>query len=130
MKKRILLLTIMSLLYYGCEKKDIAPTPNELLQGKWKPILIGNGSHLKFADSTYITEYYNDSLFREYDSTNNQYNGKYIINDSFLIRYEFYLEDTFVIYQKYEFYDNNNKLKLEHQNLLTIFMTSVFERVE
>jgi hypothetical protein len=131
MKKLILLLTIPTFLFYSCEKENPTPSPNELIQGKWKIILMGSTGDLRPYDAPWIYEYYNDSLLREYDTVINAYtsHAKYTIDQEFLIRYYNYPEDTLIFTYKYEFYDKNSKLKLVHHDFITTYSTTVYERL-
>lgn len=92
---------------------------------------MGNGDNLFPYETQYIYEYYNDSLLREYDTIAEQFTfyAKYKIDEKLLTKYYFYTEDTFTIKLKYEFLDNNNKLKLKETSPTT-FNTQIFERIE
>ncbi len=83
-------------------------------------------------ETQWIYEYYNDSLLREYDTLTNTYtfHAKYTIDKEFLIHYFNYPEDTLIFKYSYEFYDNYQKLEIIHQNLISTYSTSVYERVQ
>lgn len=129
MRQRFLYIILIFLLI-SCEKEETI-SPNDLLQGKWKVILIGNGDNLIPYEMPVIFEYYNDSLYREFDTIMNQFTfyGTYYIDQNLLIHYNIYTDDTLIFKYKYEFFDENRKLKTTHQNLISTFNTNVFERI-
>ena len=130
MRQRILYVILVFLLI-SCEKEETI-SPNDLLQGKWKIILIGNGDNLIPYEMPVIFEYYNDSLYREFDTIMNQFTfyGRYYIDQNLLIHYYIYPDDTLIFKYKYEFFDKNRKFKTIHQNLISTFNTDVFERIQ
>ena len=130
MRQRIFYIILIFLLI-SCEKEETI-SPNDLLQGKWKIILLGNGDNLMSYETQWIYEYYNDSLIREYDTVSNEYTSyaKYSIDQELLIHYYIYPEDTIIIKYKYDFFENNQKLKRVHQNLISNFGTEIYERIQ
>lgn len=120
------------MLLVSCEKEATEPNPADLIQGKWRIIFLGDGDNLIHYETQCIYEYYNDSLMREYDTILGQYTfyAKYKIDNLLLTEYYLYPEDTFIIEHKYEFYENNTKLKLVYHNIISNFSTTVYERVE
>lgn len=139
--KILLKVTILFLFFLSCEKEDTKPNPADLIQGKWKIILMGNGDDLRPYETQYVIEYYNDSLLREYDTILRQYNnlGQYTIgnnyfgqytDDKILTHYYFYISDTLSNSYKFDFFDNNNKLKLINYDIIATFSTQVYERTE
>lgn len=139
--KILLKITMLLLLIISCEKENTEPNPNDLIQGKWKIILMGNGDNLLPYETQYIIEYYNDSLLREYDTVTRLYNylGQYTIgnnyfgqytNDKILTHYYFYISDTVSNSYKFQFFDKNKKLKLVNYDIIATFSTQVYERTE
>ncbi|GEM_PF-1538009 len=139
--KILLKVIILFLFFLSCEKEDTKPNPADLIQGKWKIILMGNGDDLRPYETQYVIEYYNDSLLREYDTILRQYNnlGQYTIgnnyfgqytDDKILTHYYFYISDTLSNSYKFDFFDNNNKLKLINYDIIATFSTQVYERTE
>ena len=45
--KILLKVIILFLFFLSCEKEDTKPNPADLIQGKWKIILMGNGDDLR-----------------------------------------------------------------------------------
>lgn len=131
MKKITLIVFIAFLLFYSCEK-DNTPSSNDLLQGRWRFIFIGDGNNLIPYEMPIIFEYYEDSLYKEFDIELDQYTfyAKYTIDKDLLTHFYYYPEDTLIFKYKYEFYDNNCKLKRIHQNFITTFNTDVLERIQ
>ena len=123
------IILIFSLL--SCEKENTI-TPNDLLQGKWKIILMGNEGDLRPYETQWIYEYYNDSLMREYDTAINEYtfHAKYTIDQDFLIHYYIYPKDTLIFKYKYELFDDNRMLKRVCENFITNLDTDVLERID
>jgi hypothetical protein len=102
-----------------------------LLQGRWEIILFGNTGDLHPYKADSYIEYYNDSLFREYNYEMEEYEtyGKYIIDNLFTKSY-FYTEDTITFIYEFYFFENNSKLRLESYSLVANFNTYIFERIE
>ena len=132
MKKLLVLFIVSFLLILSCEKETSEINPDfYLIQGKWKMIMIGNGDNLNPYETNSYIEYYNDSLYREYNYETEEYDmyGGYTI-DSLLTVSCFYTKDTITFIHEYSFFENDYKLRLVDYSLVANFSTYIFERVE
>lgn len=128
--KIFLRITIFFLLVLSCEKENTGPNPEDIIQGKWTIIQMGDGDNLFPYTLPWYIEYYDDSLLREFDSTSMQFNfvGQYSI-DKLLTHFYQYDSDTLIDSYIYQFFDNNNKLKLVDYNIISTFNTRIYKRI-
>mgnify|MGYP000881577431 FL=1 len=115
----------------SCERERIETDPAKAILGKWEAIEKGNWPNLEpIIYPGGYQEYLPDSLLREYNyETGRYYYKKYKI-DTLLYEYiprgdGFYL----TLQYKYQFFDNNNKLRLDFKDIAAIYNTFIFKRI-
>jgi hypothetical protein len=126
-----IILTIVCISLFCCEKEKIETDPAKAILGKWEIIEMGNWPDMDPIPAAGYTEFTLDSIVRFFEYSYNQFTsqGKYWIDDSLF--YESYLrEDGFelVLRYLYQFLDNNQKLRLDII-AFAIFNTSIFKRI-
>lgn len=131
----LLLSLCVVLLGTGCEKDETSIDPNLLIQGKWEIEAIGNGDDLEPYPASQYIEYYQDSLVRIFDYETDTFLIaflKYEINDSLFHRITYYpsIDETWNIRYYYTFLENNKKLKLDNKDLIAIFNTLLYKRID
>ncbi|WP_186755653.1 hypothetical protein [Echinicola salinicaeni] len=133
--KAIFLLTFLigwALITSSCQKVDVEPDPAKAILGKWEIIEMGNWPNMEpVVNPVAYSEYLVDSVLRECDYEKQTYfTKKYWIDDSLL--YEgIYRENGYLltIRYRYEFFDKNNKLRLDLQ-ALGIYNSFIYKRIE
>jgi hypothetical protein len=117
----------------GCdrEKTDPFDSAKRAILGKWEIIELGNWPNMNTIISpTSYKEYLPDGVLKEYEyETGNIFNKKYRVDS--LLHIIIAREDGFelVLDYNYEFFENNNKLRLDIQ-AFGIFNTSLYKRLE
>lgn len=133
MKKMIYVtLCIIGILFFSCERDKVELDPKKAIIGKWEIVEQGNWPDLDPTIATGYTEYTPDSIIRFYDYKLMQFSAsrKYWIEDSTLL-ISTLREDGFelVFKYKFDFFDNNNKLRLEAYAFM-MNNTSIFKRIK
>lgn len=133
MKKTIYItLCIIGILSFSCEKEKIETDPKKAILGKWEIVEDGNWPDLEPCQATQYVEYLPDSLIRVYDYKTGVYiyaKEKYWIDS--LYHEGVYREDGYFlnVSYKYQFSDNNNKLRLDIQ-AFAIINTFIYKRLK
>ena len=130
--KLFLLFGIITLVTFSCEEEEELETdPTKVILGKWELTETGNGSDLEPVKNPLVyTEFLPDSIFKQHIySTGNVVIRKYWMVDSILYLTTMY-EDEFAFYTmyKYQFYNNNSKMRLDIQAFATA-NTAIYKRI-
>jgi len=115
----------------SCERERIETDPAKAILGKWEICEMGNWPDLDpITRATGCVEYLPDSLLREYDYETGRYFYKKYQIDTLLYEY-IPREDGFylTIQYKYQFFDNDNKLRLDYKDIEAIYNTFIFKRI-
>jgi hypothetical protein len=129
----IFCLSIILFVLVDCkkEKSDPFETAKKSIVGKWEIIEIGNWPNMDtIISATGYKEYLPDGVLKEYEyETGNIFNKKYQVDS--LLHIIITREDGFelIFDYNYEFFENNNKLRLDIQ-AFAIFTTSIYKRID
>lgn len=130
----VLIILILALIVYGCEKDDPIIIPEQDILGKWEITYLGNGENLNpVVNPIAYNEYLPDSILRVYNYEEERfYNQKYWIKDSLIFETYLFIDeidkDTTIFVEKYKFhFKNKNSLKLDLQDP-AFFTTSIYKR--
>lgn len=126
----LFLFGIIGIFSFGCEKEKIKIDPTKAILGKWEIIEMGNWPDMEpVTEATGYQEYLPDSVLREYDYEKQSFTfyKKYWIDS--LLHVGITREDGFqlVFEYRYQFYDN--KLRLDYVNVIALFNTSIYNRI-
>lgn len=127
----LVLVGIIGIFSFSCEKEKIEIDPLKAILGKWEIIEMGNWPDMyPIVDPLAYEEYLPDSILREYEySTKKSYYKKYWI-DATLLNISITREDglQLITSYKYQFSDKNNRLRLDIQ-AHAIFNTAIYKRI-
>jgi hypothetical protein len=129
--KRIVYLLLICIAINSCEKDKVEIDPAEAILGTWQKTEIGNWPDMDtIPESTIYREYMPDSIMIEYNTESGKsYSQKYSI-DSLLYEYASIPNGPPLIFKyKYQFLDNNNKLRLDVFEDPAMFSTLIFKRI-
>lgn len=106
--------------------------PQKAILGKWELVEAGWNDNMSSYTSNEYLEYLPDSILRVYDNKENRFTSEttYWLKDSILYSGA-YVDGVFHgVKQKYYFFDNNNKLRLEFHEMTAIIPIAVYKRVK
>jgi hypothetical protein len=128
----LFLFGIIEILSYSCEKEKIETNPAKAILGKWELIEMGNWPDMEpITNPGGYKEFLPDSILREYDYETDEYYYKKYWIDTLL--YECITREDGVQLvsprYNYQFFDDNNKLRLDYKDIAAIFNTFIFKRI-
>lgn len=132
LSRSFIIITLILFTTTSCEIGNTDPfeSSKKAILGKWEIIELGNWPNMNTIISpTSYKEYLPDGVLKEYEyETGNIFNKKYRVDS--LLHIIITREDGFelVLDYNYEFFENNNKLRLDIQ-ALGIFNTSIYKRL-
>jgi hypothetical protein len=123
MNKIISIICLLFIFMIGCEKISNETDPAKIILGKWEIIEFGSGSNRDPVDShgEYI-EYCRDSIKIVYQPDTKKY-----------FRYKYWIDSLLheeSDYFKYEFFDKNQKMRLDFASCIAEFPTSIWKRIK
>ena len=126
-------LIILLIAMNSCINEDIETDPAKSIIGKWELTQSGNWPNMMATTATGYTEFCSDSVIRFFDYKLKKFTsiGGYSIADSVLF-FSQIREDNYEIITKYkyEFLSKNKELRIDNIDLLAIFNTAIYRRIE
>jgi hypothetical protein len=116
----------------NCEKDNIETDPTIAILGKWEVIEYGNWPDMRsIEDPTGYKEFLPDSILREYDYQTGEYFYKKYWIDTLLYEIQTRNDGVQIVSPRYhyQFYDQNNKLRLDYSEIAAIFNTFILKRI-
>ena len=120
----------------GCEKANEEPLetdPAKIILGKWEIVEKGNWPNMRPYESRGYREYLSDSSYRYFDNDSEQFISKikYWVCDSvFYESYDVQDGSELIVRYKCQFFENNNKMRLDHMDFYALDNTSIYKRVD
>ncbi len=115
----------------SCDKDKTEIDPSKAILGKWEMVEIGNWPTMESYSASGYEEFLPDSLIGVYNYTTKEYkyaNEKYYIDS--LLHFIVIREDGLVMIQNFEYYFNDEKLRLELVNVFAIYNTFIYKRIK
>ena len=133
MKQNILpiLLLVTVFVFTSCRENEVDLDPAEAILGKWEKIEIGNWPDMDhISEPSGYREYLPDSIMVEYNyESGDSFYTKYSI-DTLLYEYVSIPNGSpLILKYKYQFLDNNNKLRTDVFEDPSMFSTLIFKRI-
>jgi hypothetical protein len=126
----LFLFGIIGILSFSCEKEKIETDPTKAILGKWEIIELGNWPDMESVpEATGYKEYLSDSILREFDYETQSFTfyKKYWIDS--LLHVSITREDGFQLVFEYKYLFDDNKLRLDNANVIALFNTSIYKRL-
>lgn len=117
---------------FNCEKDNIETDPTIAILGIWEVIEYGNWPDMRaIEDPTGYKEFLPDSILREYDYQTGEYFYKKYWIDTLLYEIQTRNDGVEIVSPRYhyQFYDQNNKLRLDYSEIAAIFNTFILKRI-
>jgi hypothetical protein len=131
---RLLIISLFLNTIYSCDKIAKETDPSKIILGKWVVIQMGNWPVMEdVPNAGGYDEYLNDSIKIEYAyNPPESYPKNYWIDSLLHVRVYSQEEQRYVLHFrfKYEFFDKNQKMRLDFASGVAEYKTGIYKRIK
>ncbi len=132
-KNIIFIILVLILISTSCEKIRNETNPAKIIMGKWETIEMGNWPNMETVEPVGCREFLSDSILNEYSyQTQEIKHQKYWIDS--LLHVCFLMDGSnqcvMTWRYKFEFFDKNEKVRLDYKDIMATYNTFILKRIK